>query len=76
MKHHQLLTSSLVSLKQLRDELHNDIDSSKRETLDKVINDLESFGSGITPYELMTALGKGIALIPAFERIVKVFMEL
>ena len=39
----KLLKNSIETIKKLRAELHNDIDSSKRKELDQIIKDLECY---------------------------------
>lgn len=70
----KLLKSSIESIKQLRYELHDDIDSSKRKKLDKIIKDLESCEKRqISPNQILDLLGKALALLPLLERILDKF---
>lgn len=75
MKNLQLLKSSIESLKLIQMELHDDIDSSKRLELEKVIRELESCTSEPSPRQLLTKIGKVIAWIPAIERLIGLFLE-
>jgi hypothetical protein len=76
MKNQQLLKSSIESLKMIQEQLHNDIDSSKRKELQKVIEELEMCESGVTPNQLLFLLGRVITWLPAIERIINCFLEL
>jgi hypothetical protein len=76
MKNQQLLKSSIESLKMIQEQLHNDIDSSKRKELQKVIEELEMCESGVTPNQLLFLLGRVISWFPAIERIINCFLEL
>ena len=76
MKNQQLLKSSIESLKMIQEQLHDDIDSSKRKELQKVIEELEMCESGVTPNQLLFLLGRVIKWFPAIERIINCFLEL
>lgn len=76
MKNQQLLKSSIESLKMIQEQLHNDIDSSKRKELQKVIEELEMCESGVTPNQLLFLLGRVLNWLPAVERIINCFFEL
>jgi len=70
MKNLQLLKISIESIKKLRAELHNDIDSSKRKELDQIINDLECYeGQQISPNQILSLIGKALAILPVLEKI-------
>ena len=70
MKNQKLLKTSIESLKRFHEELHNDIDSSKRMELEQIIKDLEcSEGQQISPSQVLNLLGKALDLLPLFERI-------
>ena len=75
MKNIQLLKSSIECLKMIREELHDDIDSGKRNKLEKVICDLESCAKGTTPDQLLEMLGQAISYVPAIERLIKALSE-
>ncbi|MCU7976266.1 hypothetical protein L5M43_13550 [Shewanella sp. SW36] len=75
MKNQQLLKSSIESLKLIQIELHDDIDSSKRLELEKVIKELESCETEPSPRQLLTKIGKVIVWIPAIERFINLFLE-
>ena len=75
MKNQQLLKSSIESLKLIQIELHDDIDSSKRLELEKVIKELESCETEPSPHQLLTKMGKVIVWIPAIERFINLFLE-
>ncbi len=76
MINQQLVQSSIESLKMIQEELRDDIDSSKREELDRVINELESCKSEISAKQLLLKLGKVISWFPAIERLISYFIEL
>ena len=76
MINQQLLQSSIESLKMIQEELRDDIDSSKREELDRVINELESCKSEISAKQLLLKLGKVISWFPAIERLISYLIEL
>ncbi|MCX7068458.1 MAG: hypothetical protein NTW85_12290 [Methylococcales bacterium] len=70
MKNQKLLKDSIETIKKLRAELHNDIDSSKREELDQIIKDLESYENRqILVNQILSLFGKALALIPILERV-------
>ncbi|EKO3674030.1 hypothetical protein M3923_002719 [Vibrio metschnikovii] len=71
----RLLKNSIESLKMIQSEMHDDMDSSKRAELDKVISDLEKCGTEKSPTQLLEILGKCLALVPAVERLLKVLSE-
>ena len=61
-------------MKQLRDELLDDIDSSKRKKLDQIIKDLESCEKcHISPNQILDLLGKALTLVPLLEKILDKF---
>ncbi len=76
MINNELLKISIESLKLIQSELHDDIDSSKRIELSKVIESLESCNSNITPNQLLIIFGKVVSWIPAVERLLKALIEL
>lgn len=66
----KLLKTSIESIKKLREELHNDIDSSKRKELDQIIKDLEYYeGPQISPNQILVLIGKALAILPVLEKI-------
>jgi hypothetical protein len=70
MTNQKLLKDSIETIKKLRAELHNDIDSSKREELDQIIKDLESYEEQqISHNKMLSLLGKALALLPILEKI-------
>lgn len=76
MKHNpSLLKNSIESLKMIRSEMHDVMDSGKRAELDKVIADLEKHGKEKTPRQLLEALGKCLALVPAVEKLFQLFSD-
>jgi len=76
MSNHKILKDSIDLLKLIRDELHDDIDNSKRSKLDEAIKELENNGDKLRPSHILNVIGKGVTLIPAIERILKSFIEL
>jgi len=76
MINQQLLQSSIESLKMIQEELHDGIDSSKREELKRVIEELESCKSEINAKQLLQMLGKIISWFPAIERLISYLLEL
>ncbi len=76
MRKHVLLKDSIDLLKCIQIELHDDIDSSKRSELDRIIKELESCEEELTPDQLLYVLGKVIVFIPAIERIFRKLSEL
>jgi hypothetical protein len=76
MVNQQLLHSSIESLKMIQEELHDGIDSSKREELKRVIEELESCKSEISAKQLLLMLGKIISWFPAIERLISFLIEL
>lgn len=76
MVNQQLLHSSIESLKMIQEELHDGIDSSKREELKRVIEELESCKSEINAKQLLLMLGKIISWFPAIERLISYLIEL
>lgn len=76
MINQELLKSSIESLKMIQSELHDDIDSSERIELGRIIKELESCNTNITPRQLLIVLGKVISWIPAVERLIKILLEL
>lgn len=76
MINQQLLQSSIESLKMIQEELHDGIDSSKREELKRVIEELESCKSEISAKQLLLMLGKIISWFPAIERLISYLIEL
>lgn len=74
MNNQQLLKNSIEIIKQLRDELHDDIDSSKREKLDQVIEDLERCDvQKVTPDQILVFLGKVVEKLPYIEKMLEMF---
>lgn len=68
----QLLKSSIETIKQFREELHNDIDSSKREKLDQVIADLERCeAQKVTTAQILIFLGKVVEILPSIEKMLE-----
>ena len=76
MRKHILLKDSIELLKRIQVELHDDIDSSKRSELNRIIKELESCEEELTPNQLLFILGKVIFFIPAIEKILKKLSEL
>ncbi|WP_028868894.1 hypothetical protein [Psychromonas arctica] len=76
MINQELLKSSIESLKMIQSELHDDIDSSERIELGRIIKELESCNTNITPRQLLIIVDKVISWIPAVERLVKILLEL
>jgi len=76
MRKHILLKDSIDLLKRIQVELHDDIDSSKRNELDRIIKELESCEEELTPNQLLFILGKVVVFIPAIERIFRKLSEL
>lgn len=76
MSNHNLLKDSIGLLKRIRQELHDDIDSSKRRELDKAIEELESNDDKLSPSQLLRIIGKVVVWIPAIERVLNSFKEL
>jgi hypothetical protein len=76
MSNHNLLKDSIGLLKKIRQELHDDIDSSKRRELDKAIEELESNDDKLSPSQLLRIIGKVVIWIPAIERVLNSFKEL
>jgi hypothetical protein len=70
-----LLEKSIETLKMIRLDTHDDMDSSKRAELDKVIWDLEKYGAEKTPTQLLDVLGSCIRLIPAIDKVLNMFSE-
>lgn len=73
---HHLLENSIASLKAIRLEMHDVMDSSKLAELDKIILDLEKCGDRKSSSQLLELLGKSIVLIPAVERLLKALSDL
>ena len=76
MSNHNLLKDSVGLLKKIQQELHDDIDSSKRRELDKVIKELEINGNRLSRPDILKEIGKVLIWIPAIERIINSFKEL
>jgi len=72
---HRLLKRSIESLKMIQLEMHDDMDSSKRAELEQIILNLEQCGHNKSPTQLLDLLGKWIAIVPAVERLLKLFSE-
>lgn len=73
MSNQKLLKNSIEIIKQVREELRNDIDSSKREKLDQVIEDLERCNAQkITADQILILLGKAIKVIPYIEKMLEI----
>jgi len=73
MRNRKLLKDSIDILILIRDELHDDIDSSKRSELDKAIKELENAKDEFRPSQMLNVIGRVVILIPAIERILKGF---
>lgn len=74
MRNQQLLKNSIEIIKQVREELRNDIDSSKREKLDQVIEDLERCNAQkITTDQILILFGKAIKVVPYIEKMLEMF---
>ena len=76
MPRHSLLKDSIELLKSIQLELHDDIDSSKRQELERIIYELESNEEKVTAPQILSFLGKAIALAPAIERIISSLSDL
>lgn len=77
MNNQKLLKDSIENIKQLRDELHNDIDSSKRNKLDKIIHDLGCYeNQQITAKQILALLGEAVSLLPAIATIIEFWDKL
>lgn len=72
---HRLLEKSIESLKMIQLEMHDDMDSSKRAELEKIILDLEYFGHKKTPTQLLEILGKCLSIVPAVERLLTILSK-
>ena len=73
MNNQQLLKNSIEIIKKLREELHDDIDSSKREKLDQVIEDLKNCDAQkITAVQIFDLLGKAVNVIPYIAQILEI----
>ncbi len=74
MKHNSnLLRNSIESLKMMREEMHDVMDSSKRAELDKIISDLERHGTKKSRTQLLEIFGAAIKLIPAVEALLRMW---
>ncbi len=73
---HRLLEKSIESLKMIRSEMHDDMDSSEQAKLDKVIADLEEYGAEMSPNQLLNVLGKCLLLVPAVEKLLTALSKL
>ncbi|SHE98626.1 hypothetical protein [Vibrio gazogenes] len=76
MKHKSnphLLKNSIESLKLMREEMHDVMDSSKRAKLDKIISDLEQHGTEKSCSQLLEIIGAAIKLIPAVEALLRMW---
>lgn len=76
MSNHNLLKDSVGLLKKIRQELHDDIDSSKRSELDRVIKELESNGRKLSRSDLLKVIGRVMIWVPAIERVINSFKGL
>lgn len=73
MNNQQLLKNSIEIIKQLREELHDDIDSSRREKLDQVIEYLTHCDAQkITAVQIFDLLGKAVDVIPYIAQILEI----
>lgn len=72
---HRLLKESIESLKMIQLEMHDDMDSSKRAELEKIILKLEKYGHKKSPTQLLELLGKCLAIVPAVEKLLKILSE-
>lgn len=68
-----LLKNSIESLKLMREEMHDVMDSSKRAELDQIISDLEQHGTEKSRSQLLEAFGAAIKLIPAVEALLRMW---
>jgi hypothetical protein len=66
-----LLKNSIESLKLMRQEMHDVMDSSKRAELDQIISDLEQYGTEKSRTQLLDIFGAAIKLIPAVEALLR-----
>jgi len=74
MTNQKLLKDSIETIKKLRTELHNDIDSSKREELDQIIKDLESYKNRqVLANQIINLFGRALAIIPILEKVLDEF---
>lgn len=74
MTNRSLLKNSIETLKGLRVELHDKIDSGIRKKLNQIIQDLESCDEHrISPQQILDLFGKGLALIPLIEKLMEKF---
>ena len=72
-----LLKNSIETLKKFRDEIHDEIDSSKRAELDLIIKNLECCEpKKITAHQIIELFGKAIRFLPALEKILDVLDKL
>ncbi|WP_028301447.1 hypothetical protein [Oceanospirillum beijerinckii] len=70
-----LLEKSIESLKMIQLEMHDVMDSSKRDELDKIILDLEQYGDQKTSSQLLDLLGKCLSLVPTVEKLLRMLSE-
>lgn len=68
-----LLKNSIESLKLMRQEMHDVMDSSKRAELDQIISDLEQYGTEKSRTQLLDIFGTAIKLIPAVEALLRLW---
>lgn len=76
MKNNILLDNSIEILKKIREELHDDIDSSKRRQLDKAISELEENGDTLSHSQLLNSLGKALECLPLILKLINSLFEL
>ena len=70
-----LLEKSIDSLKAIRSEMHDVMDSSKRAELNKIISELEKCGDKKSSTQILELFGKCLALLPAVEKLLKILSE-
>lgn len=69
------LKSSIEALKQLRLEIHDDVDESVLLELDKIIDDLESCKHSLSNAEILKILGRYIGYLSAVKKLLEVFYD-
>ena len=70
MNNQLLLKIPIETIKELRTEIHDDIDDSKRKKLDQIIKDLECCNAKeLSKDQILKLFGKAINLIPALTKI-------
>jgi len=71
MNNQLLLKISIEIIKELRTEIHDDIDDSNRKKLDQIIKDLEFCNvKELSKDQILKLFGKAITLIPALTKII------